>query len=112
VKENENVFYFPAYELVIDDLRDYRFYEKDLVHPNQLAIDYVFERFKDASFDDDSKNMIINLNEILAACSHKPFNESSAAHKKFRSAFYDKCLRFKEKYPSVDISKEIAFFKD
>ncbi|MFX5701373.1 GSCFA domain-containing protein, partial [Acinetobacter baumannii] len=75
--------YFPAYELVIDDLRDYRFYEEDLVHPNYTANNYVCNKFLDDCMDDATKDLMKHIAEINLAYQHKPFNPTSEQHKKF-----------------------------
>ncbi len=107
----ENVFYFPAYELVIDDLRDYRFYNEDLVHPNEQAIEYVFQKLKETSFADEARVLFEKIKEIIAASEHRSFNSTAEAHLKFKAAQFEKCSNLQKQYPELDLSKEIAFFK-
>lgn len=84
VGNSENTNYYPSYELIVDCLRDYRFYKKDLVHPNQTAIDYVWEHFKNTWIHKPETNATIKLiQEIQQGLSHKPFNPDGEAHKKF-----------------------------
>ncbi len=78
-----NTYYFPAYELVMDDLRDYRFYEKDLLHPNQLAIDYVWEKLVDACMEDKTKEWMTEIEKINRNKEHKPFYENAKNHQAF-----------------------------
>lgn len=111
VASTNNSIYFPAYELVIDDLRDYRFYKADLVHPNEQAIDYVFEHLIHKAFSDETKLVLEKVKSIISAVKHKPFNESTEAHKKFKSSFLEKCLLLQNTHPSVDLKAEIDFFK-
>lgn len=75
--------YFPAYELMMDDLRDYRFYERDMLHPSSEARDYINQKFSDRYFTADTLKLIYTLNEIQKALAHKPFQIASAAHQHF-----------------------------
>lgn len=110
VCDNRNIFYFPAYELIIDDLRDYRFYAEDLVHPNYAATNYVWEKFTDCAIDASSKELMKEINIINAAKSHRPFNPSSEAHKRFMSANLDKVKKLLVQYPYLDMAEESVFF--
>jgi len=83
VEQHSNYHYFPAYELVIDELRDYRFYEDDLVHPTNLAVNHVWEKFMDCYFDADTQTLIELIQKIKLAANHKPFNFESKAHQLF-----------------------------
>ena len=108
--DEQQIFYFPAYELVIDDLRDYRFYAEDLAHPNYAATDYVWEKFVPAVIDEPSQQLMKEINELNAAVAHKPFNPSSEAHKKFLAAHLDKTKRLKERFSYLNMEKETRFF--
>lgn len=110
VDQHTNAFYFPAYELVIDDLRDYRFYKTDLVHPNEQAIEYVFEKLMTATFDEETKSLFEKIKELKAAASHRPFNATTEAHKKFKSTYLDRCIQLKEKFPYLDLNEEVKIF--
>lgn len=110
VDKYENAFYFPAYELVIDDLRDYRFYAEDMVHPNYAATNYVWEKFVSACIDEPSQQLMKSINEINAAKSHKAFNPSSAAHQKFLQHNLDKINMLKMKFPYINFSEEEKYF--
>ena len=105
-----NNFYFPAYELIIDDLRDYRFFAEDLVHPNYAATNYVWEKFVAAVIDESSQKIMKEINEINAAVNHKPFNPSSASHKKFLQTNFEKVVVLSQKYPYLNFSNELNFF--
>lgn len=111
VKENKNTFYFPAYELVIDDLRDYRFFKSDMVHPNTQAIEYVYTKFKETLFDSPTTLLSEKIREILQAKQHKPFNEKSSSHFKFKEAYFKKCQQLKKEYSFLELSEEIRFFE-
>ncbi len=110
VDTGDNLFYFPAYELVIDDLRDYRFYAEDMVHPNYAATNYVWEKFTAAAIDEPSQLLMKEINQLNAAMSHKPFNPASAAHKKFLQVNFAKLTLLKSQLPYVDFSAEETYF--
>lgn len=79
----ENCHYLPIYEIVNDDLRDYRFYKEDLIHPNNQAIQYIWEKFGNAYFSDEVKTFINENYKIKAALEHKPNDEKSPKHQEF-----------------------------
>lgn len=106
----EQLYYFPAYELVIDDLRDYRFYAEDLVHPNYFATQYVWEKFVGACMDENTKNLMEEIHSINLAYQHKPFNPTSEQHKKFLMTFHEKARTLQKQFPFLDLEKEIKFF--
>ena len=110
ITNETNSFYFPAYELVIDDLRDYRFFAEDLVHPNYAATNYVWEKFVHSVIDESSQQIMKEINEINAAVNHKAFNPSSTSHKKFMQINFEKVVMLSQKYPHLDLSKELQFF--
>ena len=110
VDKFDKLFYFPAYELVIDDLRDYRFYAEDMVHPNYAATNYVWEKFVGACIEESSKDLMAEMYKINAAMQHKPFNPDLAAHKIFKSKYLQVCVALQEKYSWLDLSREINFF--
>jgi hypothetical protein len=112
VEKFEGLFYFPAYELIIDDLRDYRFYAEDMVHPNYLATNYVWEKFSESCIDEESRKFIKEIAPINAALAHKPFQPDSNAHKLFRQKQVEKLQQLQTSYPFLDFEPEIAFFKD
>ncbi len=111
VDKFEKLYYFPAYELVIDDLRDYRFYSEDLVHPNYFATQYVWEKFVDACMNENTKTVMEEIHAINLAFQHKPFNAGSDQHRKFLQSFYQKTCTLKELYPYLDFEKELTYFK-
>ena len=82
-KELEGVEYFPAYEIMNDELRDYRFYEPDMLHPSAQAVDYIYEQFKEMFFGEDAKQMEKEWQPIKQALSHRPFNPDSEEYKTF-----------------------------
>jgi hypothetical protein len=83
VNKFDKLYYFPAYELVIDILRDYRFYDVDLAHPNYAATQFVLEKFSEVCFDQSSRDLMEEIKKIVISKKHKPFNPQSSSHKKF-----------------------------
>jgi GSCFA family len=106
----ENVFYFPAYELVIDDLRDYRFFAEDMVHPNYAATNYVWKKFVTSCIDESSQDLMRHINEINAASKHKPFNPASAAHQAFKLKYWNIIQSMQQKYPYLNLTEESTCF--
>lgn len=98
------VAYFPAYEFVLDDLRDYRFYEADMIHPNQQAIDYIWGKFSESYFTESTKDFIKQWKDIKAALNHRPFNPEGEAHQKFLLKTLEK---LNELNKIVDVQPEI-----
>ena len=105
------VEYFPAYELLMDDLRDYRFYGEDLVHPSSQAADYVWEKFAEAALDPALREALPRLEEIRKAMAHRPLHPESEAYRAFCSAALRKVLSLEEIY-RIDLSEEKAFFAE
>ncbi len=109
-EEHDHVFYFPAYEIVIDILRDYRFYKSDMVHANEMAVNYVFERFCNAYLDEPAKKLVDELKALLNAMNHKPFHKEGDAHKKFLKTHLEKTQKIIEAKPGVDLTNELKYF--
>lgn len=94
---DDELYYFPAYEIMNDELRDYRFYQADMLHPSEQAVDYIYELFSEAYFSEKAKEMVREWQPIKAALAHRPFNPDSEEHKAFvvrtmaqKDAFLDK----------------------
>lgn len=107
---SDAIFYFPAYELVIDDLRDYRFYAEDMVHPNYAATNYVWEKFILTCIDEPAQLLMKEINIINAAKNHKPFNPASVQHKKFLQNNLDTVKKLTALYPYINFEAELLFF--
>jgi hypothetical protein len=110
VGQNENVFYFPAYELVIDILRDYRFYKSDMVHANEVAVNYIFEIFSKTYLDEAAKKLMSEIKPLLNAMKHKPFHKESVAHQRFLKTQLTMAQKITKANPNVDLSREINYF--
>ncbi|HLA55682.1 MAG TPA: GSCFA domain-containing protein, partial [Flavobacterium sp.] len=78
-----NQTYFPSYEIMMDELRDYRFYAEDMLHPNQIAIDYIWERFSETHISTAALSVMEEIGNIQKALAHKPFSPDSAQHRDF-----------------------------
>lgn len=98
----ENCSYFPAYEIVIDELRDYRFYNDDLIHPTDLAVNYVWEKFSDCYFTEDTQQLNTKIAKIQTALNHKPFNPKSEEYQKFVANTQKQITTLKQKHSFLD----------
>jgi hypothetical protein len=94
--------YFPSYEIMIDELRDYRFYKTDMVHPNQLAIDYIWEKFKEVWISDKAFACLEEVETIQKGLLHRPFNPSSKQNKAFVRSLLAKIATVRKQHPFID----------
>lgn len=106
----KGVDYFPAYEYVIDDLRDYRFYAEDLVHPNYAATNYVWEKFVASYFSEETQLIMREVAELQLAKQHKPFNKTTQAHQAFIHKSLSKTQALQSKYAYLPLTDLISFF--
>lgn len=104
----DDVEYFPAYEIVMDDLRDYRFYKADMLHPTEEAEDYVWDKFMERYFSPALRDFIHRWQAILLAMRHKPFHPGSSAHQQFLRETLKRLEEFKS---LVDVEEEILTLK-
>lgn len=95
----KNLHYFPAFEIMLDELRDYRFYAEDMVHPNNLAIDYIWKRFKNAWVAEKAESVMKAVEEIQKGLSHRPLNEDSEQHQLFLKSLNEKVLVLNKEFP-------------
>jgi hypothetical protein len=112
VNKFDRIAYFPAYELVVDVLRDYRFYDVDLVHPNYAATEYVLEKFTRHCIDETAQRILEEVRKIAIARRHKPFQPLTRAHKRFLQEHHQKTRELMEKYPFLRLEEELAYFSD
>lgn len=110
ITANKNCFYFPAFELINDDLRDYRFYKEDMAHPNEQAINYIWGKFMETFFSDETQEICHKLKEIKQAVSHRPLEAESAKHIEFKKALLKKCEEMEITYPFLNLLKEKQCF--
>lgn len=97
------VTYFPAYEIVNDELRDYRFYRPDMLHPTDQTVDYIRERFDETFFSDDTRRFLSEWLPIKAALNHRPFNPESEEHKAFMRQTQEKLQTLARKWEGMEI---------
>lgn len=107
VRRNKRVSYFPSYEIMMDDLRDYRFYGDDLVHPSPMAISYIAEKFFAAALSNDAKKMMHNVLDIVRAAKHRPMNANSEQYR----TFCQKQLTAIASLENVDFNEEKRHFE-
>jgi hypothetical protein len=100
--QNNAKEYFPSYEIMMDELRDYRFYAEDLLHPNQMAIDYIWGQFVTSSVDEGAFTSMNEIESIQRDLSHRPFNTESESHQKFQIQLENKINKIKSKFPFMD----------
>lgn len=105
-----NAYYFPSYEIVMDELRDYRFYADDMTHPSRMAIDYIWERFGEVAFSDKTKALNKRIERIVRASEHRPFNRNGQEYKAFCRTQREKITQLESEHPSVCMAKEKEFF--
>ncbi|TDD78777.1 GSCFA domain-containing protein [Flavobacterium caseinilyticum] len=90
--------YFPSYEIMMDELRDYRFYAEDMLHPNQVAINYIWKRFKETTISESAIAVMDEVENIQKSISHKPFNPNSESHLKFETKVREKITKLENQY--------------
>lgn len=112
ISKFSNLYYFPSYEIVLDELRDYRFYAEDMIHPNEVAIRYIWDIFTDTYFDEETKNICKQWQNISRAISHRPFNEGTEEHKQFLKQTLLKVNSLRNKYPYFDCEKELLLLEN
>lgn len=110
VNKFDRLYYFPSYEMVIDVLRDYRFYDIDMVHPNYSATDFVLRKFLEVFMTDETNQLIQEIKKLVISRKHKPTHPTTEAHKKFLNANLEKAKSLQEKYPFLDFKKEMDYF--
>jgi hypothetical protein len=110
VNKFDRLHYFPAYELVIDVLRDYRFYDIDLAHPNYLATEFVLEKFAASCIDPQSQELMKEIKKIAIARKHKAFQPKTNAHKNFLQSYHEKTKELQERFSYLDFSEELNYF--
>lgn len=102
------VTYFPSYEILLDELRDYRFYAVDMTHPNGLAIAYIWEKLSKFWMDKASVQLMPQIQKLVKAASHRPLNIETADHQQFVKSTMDKIKHFKVQNPQLNFNKELT----
>ena len=99
-KQKGTLSYFPAYEIVNDELRDYRFYAEDMIHPSGQAVEYIWERLVNTYFSDDAKHYLEEWRPLKEALGHRPFNAESEEYRLFMQKTREKIAALSKKYPN------------
>lgn len=102
----ESTLYFPAYEIVLDELRDYRFYADDMVHPSPVAVEYIWECFGKCFFNENTHKLNEEIETVIRAIGHRPFDVASDGYRKFLCNLLKKIEGFEEKYPYLNFDNE------
>ena len=98
----QDVSYFPSYEIMMDELRDYRFYAEDMIHPNKTAINYIWRKFIDTWFSEETKSIMKEIDEIQKGLLHRPFHEDSKLHQQFLLKLEQKKSSLQERLPFIN----------
>lgn len=105
------VHYFPAYELLLDDLRDYRFYAADLIHPNEQAIDYIWDLFVQAFLDGPARDLLPAVAAVVRAAEHRPFRPDTEAFRQFVQQQLEKIKSFEQKFGFLNFEREKSLLR-
>lgn len=104
----ETVTYFPAYELINDELRDYRFYREDMLHPTDQAVEYIWQRFAEMFFSSTTKQFLEEWRPVKEAFAHRPFNPESTEYRNFIARMQEKAEALARKYPGLELNTGIT----
>ena len=103
INQLTNVSYFPAYEVFNDELRDYRFYAADMLHPSEQAVEYVWQRFSETYYGEEMRQFLSRWRPIEAALSHRPFNPESQEYQEFLKQTNEKLTQLRADYPNLPV---------
>jgi len=112
MKKNETLSYFPSYELMIDDLRDYRFYKKDMLHPSPQAVEYIWDFFRRTWFSESGNVQYKEITRITEAVNHRIIADNPEELKAFRESMLQKVEKLQNKYAFPDLSAEKMYFEN
>lgn len=99
----ENVSYFPAYEILLDELRDYRYYAEDMLHPSEVAVNYIWSRFSEIYFSKETLNLNKEVHQLRSDLAHRPFHIHSEEYENFLVKTNEKKESLMKKYPFLKI---------
>lgn len=105
-KNNACCHYFPSYEIMMDELRDYRFYAEDMLHPSHLAIEYIYEKFENSLFDVNTQHLNRQISQINQSLAHRSSDTNSLNHKRFKDSVIQKIENLEKEFPFIDFSAE------
>ncbi len=103
IAENDNCSYFPSYEIMMDELRDYRFYEEDMLHPNKTAVNYIWERFCQTYFDELTMEILDQIHKLQLMIQHRIKHSNTAEREEFENQKQLQIAAFKKNYPAINI---------
>lgn len=103
-RTDSSINYFPSYEIVLDELRDYRFFNEDMLHPNQQAVDYIWEKFTSCYFSAETETVVKKVEKIQKGLAHRPFNPNAEVHKKFVKNLEESIRLLQDKLPFLKFS--------
>lgn len=101
VEPRKQLFYFPSYEIMMDELRDYRYYNQDMIHPNNVAVEYIWEKFKTVWLAEDAIETSKKISSIQTKKAHRPFNPNSVAHQKFLANLQLEIEDIQKEFPHI-----------
>jgi len=108
--ENENCAYFPVYEIVMDELRDYRFYAEDMIHLSDAAVNHIWETFEKSLIDEESQEIARQILKIIRAINHKPFNKNTSEHFQFLNQMLKQANKLDAQFTALDLTLEKEYF--
>ncbi len=108
LKQYPQAIYFPSYEIMMDDLRDYRFYGPDMLHPTPTAIEYIWKHFTEYTFSKETHALSKQITAIQSAVAHRPFHVDSEGHQKFIRSTLQKISKLQESHPNLSFREEKA----
>lgn len=112
INTNNSIYYFPSYEIMMDELRDYRFYADDMIHPSKIAERYIYQRFSERIIEDDSNQFIQDYESILKAKKHKIKSTNPEDISKFKKNILRKINHLKDKYSKINFTDDIKLFSE
>jgi len=101
IEPRKGTYYFPSYEIMMDELRDYRFYSEDMLHPNPTAVNYIWEKFQSVWISSETEKVMNDVNIVQKGMKHKPFNPESEQHKAFLKSLEDKKSQLSQQFPHI-----------
>jgi hypothetical protein len=104
--------YFPGYEILMDELRDYRFYSEDMIHLSDAAVNHIWDIFQENMIDDESKQISAEIKKIISASTHKPFNKYTKEHLAFLKSSLKNSVGFHKKFPYINVTYEKNYFSN
>ncbi len=103
--------YFPSYEILLDELRDYRFYADDMLHPSEIAINYIWQKFTEIYIETETKEIFHEVEKLRKAMEHRVLQAKNDAYIDFMTKCYQKTIALQSKFPQINLNEEIQFFE-